>query len=472
MGIGRVFGMQSKHENTSSSTSIAELLADVAARATRYLDRIDTRAVLPSETAIAALQRLRVPFPDEPTDPSSVLAKLDDIGSPATIASAGGRYFGYVIGGSWPVGVAASWLAAAWDQNAQVYATSPVAAVLEEVAANWLLDVLRLPATASVGFVTGGQMANFTALSAARNAVLNGVGWNFDEYGLFGAPPITILMSEAAHSTIHSAARMMGIGERHLQRLPCDDQGRMRLDALASALASTKGPKIVSAQAGNVNSGAFEAFDQIADLCARNAAWLHIDGAFGLWAAASPKFASMMAGHDRADSWTVDAHKWLNTPYDCGMVAVREARWHQSLKTAHCAYSEPGKDGQRDGSVWVPENSRRARGIECWAVLHQLGRSGVQSLVERCCNHALNLAAGLRTIGYDVLNEVVLNQVVFACADEQTTRRALAQLQNNGVAWLGSTTWQGRFAARISVSSWATTDQDIEQTIAALANSY
>jgi glutamate/tyrosine decarboxylase-like PLP-dependent enzyme len=472
MGIDRVFVMESKFEHSSNPTSIAGLLADAAARATRYLDKINKRSILPSKAAIAALERLRAPFPEESADPGSVLAKLDDIGSPATIASAGGRYFGYVVGGSLPVGVAASWLAAAWDQNAQVYATSPVAAVLEEVAAAWLLDVLRLPPMASVGFVTGGQMANFTALSAARNAVLNGVGWNFDEHGLFGAPPITILMSEAAHSTIHSAARMMGIGELQIRRIPCDDQGRMRLDALATVLNLTKGPKIVSSQAGNVNSGAFEAFDHIADLCARHAAWLHIDGAFGLWAAATPKFDSVMAGHDRADSWTVDAHKWLNTPYDCGMVAVREARWHRSLKTAHCAYSELGKDGQRDGSVWVPENSRRARGIECWAALHQLGRSGVRSLVERCCNHALKLAAGLQAIGYDVLNEVVLNQVVFACADEQSTRRALARLQNSGVAWLGATTWQGRFAARISVSSWATTDQDVEQTIAALANSY
>ena len=448
------------------------LLNDAATRATRYLERIGTRTVLPSNDAIAALQKLRVAFPEKSTDPGSVLAMLDDFGSPATVASTGGRYFGYVVGGSLPVGVAASWLAAAWDQNAQVYATSPAAAVLEEVAATWLLDALNLPPTASVGFVTGGQMANFTALSTARNALLQRAGWNFDEHGLFGAPLITLLMSEAAHSTIHSAARMMGMGERQMQRIPCDDQGRMRLDALEYIMKSTKGPKIVSAQAGNVNSGAFEAFDPIADLCARHAAWLHVDGAFGLWAAASPKFASIMAGHDRADSWTVDAHKWLNTPYDCGMVAVRDARWHKSLKTAHCAYSELGRDGQRDGSVWVPENSRRARGVECWAVLLQLGRSGVQSLVERSCMHALKFAAGLRTIGYEVLNEVVLNQVVFASADEQRTRSALARFQSNGFAWLGPTTWQGRFAGRISVSSWATTDQDIDQTLAVLASAY
>ena len=330
--------MSTARDTTHRLTSSSALLADAAAKAAHYIETLHSRGVLPSQAAINGLQNFREPLPEQPVDAGAVLAKLDEIGSPATVASSGGRYFGYVIGGTLPVGLAAGWLATAWDQNAQVYATSPVAEVLEDVASSWLLDVLRLPSTASVGFVTGGQMANFTALSAARNAVLDHAGWDFDANGLFGAPTISIFMSEAAHSTIHSAARMMGIGERQLKRVTADNQGRMRTDVLAAMLASTPGPKIISAQAGNVNSGAFEDFNRIADLAAEHGAWLHIDGAFGLWAAASPRWSTVVSGHDRADSWTVDAHKWLNTLYDSGMVVVRDPRWHKSLKTAHCAY--------------------------------------------------------------------------------------------------------------------------------------
>ena len=447
---------------------MSDLLTTAAGYATNFLAQARARSVTPSTNDLQALSNLRQPLPETINPAEIVLAELDQFGSPATVLTTSGRYFGFVVGGALPVTVGASWLATAWDQNAQVFATSPVAAVTEEVAAGWVLDVLRLPAEASVGFVTGGQMANFTALCVARNAVLAAAGWDFDVNGLFGAPPINVFMSECAHSTVLSAARMIGIGEAQLRRVPADAEGRMDVDALSAALDSYPGPNIVCAQAGNVNTGAFEAFDAIADAAARYGAWLHIDGAFGLWAAASPRFARLTVGHYRADSWTVDAHKWLNTPYDCGMVIVRDPRWHRSLKTARCAYAGPGAEGERDGSTWVPENSRRARGVECWAALRHLGREGVAALVDRCCAHATRFADGLRACGYVVLNEVVLNQVVFTAGSDAATRAALAEIQASGVTWLGPTVWRSQAAMRISVSSWATTDEDVERSLAVL----
>ena len=439
-----------------------ELLSAAAERAIRYLETLDGRAVAPSKRAAAALAQIDEPMPEGPTDPAAVLATLDDLGSPATMAMAGRRFFGWVIGGSLPATVAANWLAAAWDQNAAGWQPSPAAAAFEQVALRWLLDALGLPRDCAAGFVTGATMANFTCLAAARQVVLKKVGWDVEADGLFGAPPITVVVGDEVHVSVLKALGLLGLGRNRILRVPVDDQGRMRADRFPAVA----GPAILCVQAGNVNTGAVDPLPELCALARRAGAWVHVDGAFGLWAAAAPRRASLVAGVADADSWATDAHKWLNVPYDCGLAFVRDADALQAAMAVTAAYLSVSPE--RKPSDFTPELSRRARGVEVWAALKSLGRAGLAEMIERCCRHAERFAAGLRAAGYEILNQVVLNQVLVSFGDAATTRRVIEALQADGTCWCGGTEWQGRAAMRISVSSWATTDDDVEKSLAAM----
>jgi glutamate/tyrosine decarboxylase-like PLP-dependent enzyme len=438
------------------------LLKAAAERSIRYLEGLETRGVAPSPEAINHLLELDEPLPDHPTDPETVLGLLDDIGSPATVASAGGRYFGFVIGGSVPAALAANWLAGAWDQNAGLDVSSPVAAALEQIALRWLLDVLSLPVEAGGGFVTGATMANFTALAAARHAILLKLGWNVEAQGLFGAPPVTVVVGEEVHVSVLKALSLLGLGRDRVVRVPVDGQGRMRADALPQLSSST----IVCIQAGNVNTGAFDPAREICAAAREADAWVHVDGAFGLWAAAAPERAHLSSGVEEADSWATDAHKWLNVPYDSGIAFCRNPEYLRAAMSTSAAYLV--QDGIREPYQYTPEMSRRARGIEIWAALRSLGRSGLADLIERTCRDASRFAAGLSEAGYRILNEVVLNQVLVSFGDDETTRRVIAGVQADGTCWCGGTVWQGHTTMRISVSSWATTEADVERSLAAI----
>jgi glutamate/tyrosine decarboxylase-like PLP-dependent enzyme len=433
------------------------LYEEAARRAIRYLEGLSSRGVAPTAEAVDGLSRFDEPLPPGPADARDVLALLDDAGSPATMAMAGPRYFGQVIGGSLPVALAANWLAGAWDQNAAFYRLTPAAARLEQVALRWLIELLGLPEQAEAAFVTGATMANFTALAAARHAVLAQAGWNVEADGLFGAPPITVVVGEEAHPTLIKALGLLGLGRARVTRVPVDGQGRMR----AAALPALAGPSIVCAQAGNVNTGAFDPFEDICASAHAQGAWVHVDGAFGLWAAAAPRHAHLVAGIEAADSWATDAHKWLNVPYDSGLAFVRAP---DALRASMAVTAEylPSATDQRNPADHTPELSRRARGVEVWAALRSLGRAGVADLIERTCGHARRFAEGLQAAGYSILNDVVLNQVLVSFGDAGTTERVIRAVQADGTCWCGGTVWQGRTAMRISVSSWATTTQDVE----------
>jgi glutamate/tyrosine decarboxylase-like PLP-dependent enzyme len=439
------------------------LLETTAARAIRYLRELEERAVAPSPDAVARLERFDEPLPGERSDPERVIQLLDEIGSPATMGMAGPRFFGFVIGGSLPVTLAASWLATAWDQNSALHEVTPATATLEQVALRWLLDLLRLPPESAGAFVTGATVANLTALAAARGAVLKRVGWNVEADGLFGAPPITVLVGEEVHPTLLKSLGILGLGRQRLVRVPVDGQGRIR----ATQIPPIDGPTIVCAQAGNVNTGAFDPIAEICRIAHHAGAWVHVDGAFGLWAAAAPARAHLVGGVAEADSWATDAHKWLNVPYDSGVAFVRDG---DSLRAAMAITAEylPTETRYRNPADHTPELSRRARGVEVWAALRQLGRAGVADLVERCCRHAERFADGLRAAGFEILNEVVLNQVLVSFGDPATTRRVVAGIQADGTCWCGGTEWQGRTAMRISVSSWATTEADVERSLEAM----
>ncbi len=439
-----------------------ELLRDTAERAKGYLAGLEGRSVGPTREAVRRLSALAGPFPAEATDPAAVLALLDDVGSPATVASAGGRYFGFVTGGSLPAALAANWLAGAWDQNCAFAVMSPVVAALEEIALDWLRDALHLPAGCGGGFVTGATVANFTALAAARHAVLARVGWDVEADGLFGAPPVTVIVGAEVHASLVKALGLVGFGRNRVVTVPVDGQGRMRADALPPLF----GPTIVCIQAGNVNTGAFDPAREICAWAHDAGAWVHVDGAFGLWAAAAPARAHLVAGCAEADSWATDAHKWLNVPYDSGLAFVREPEMLRAAMTLTAAYLQQS-DG-REPNHYTPEASRRARAVDIWAALRSLGRSGLADLIERTCQYAARMADGLRAAGYSVLNDVELNQVLVSFGDAETTQRIVAAVQMEGTCWCGSTFWQGRAAMRISISSWATTKADIERSLAAI----
>ena len=446
-----------------SSDSIRELLVEAALRSANYIEQLRVREVRADPAAVERLRKaLAAPLPSEPSRASDILAFLDDHGSPATVASAGGRYFGFVTGAALPATVAAQFLASAWDQNCFSFVSSPAVACIESTVLRWLKEALGLPAAAEGALVTGATMANFTCLAAARNWTLQRHGWDVDRQGLFGAPALTVVLGDEAHATIYKVLSMLGLGRERVLRVPADTQGRMRADRFPPIT----GPAIVCLQAGNVNSGAFDPAEELIARAHQYDAWVHVDGAFGLWALASAEQAALARAFVGADSWALDAHKWLNVPYDSGIALVRERAALARAMSMSGAYLLPSE--HRDAMNFTPDSSRRARAIEIWAALRSLGRSGLAELVSRNCRQAQRIAAELTKAGVDVLNEVVLNQVVVAFGDDERTRRVIARIQDGGTCWCGGTVWRGRAAMRISVSSWATTAEDVERTIAAI----
>ena len=431
-----------------------DLLVDTAERSVAYLRQLDERPVVPAPDAVERLSELDVPLPATGIDALTVLAELDGHAG-ATMGNAGPRFFGFVMGGVLPAALAANWLASAWHQLAGRVVASPIGAQLEVVSLRWLVDLLGLPDGTGVGFVTGATTAHFSCLLAARHAVLTAVGWDVEADGLFGAPPITVIVGAEAHPTLFKALGMAGFGRNRVVRVPVDDQGRMRADTLPEI----QGPTIVCLQAGNINTGAFDPAAEIIPRAKAAGAWIHVDGAFGLWAAASPRYAQRLAGYDDADSWATDAHKSLNVAYDSGLAFVREPQALRAAMAITAAYL-PTSD-TRDPADYTPELSRRARGVDIWAALRSLGRTGVAQLMERTCRHAQRFAEGLREAGYEVLNEVALNQVLVSFGDAATTEQVIAALQQDGTCWVGGTVWQGRTAMRISVLSWRTADEDV-----------
>ena len=446
-----------------SSTDLPDLLAEVAERAGRYLASLDKRPVAPDAAALAGLDRFAEPLPERAGNPAATLALLDDAGSPATMASAGGRYFGFVTGGSHPAALAASWLATAWDQNAALTVMSPVAARLHDVVTGWLQELLGLPSGCAAVFVTGAAMANATALTAARDQQLAAAGWDVQADGLFGAPELTVVVGEKAHSTVLKALGMIGLGRQRVCRVPADDQGRLRAGALP---ADVTGPAVVCVQAGEVNTGAFDPFPAVLDWARQRGAWVHADGAFGLWALADPSRAHLTAGLTGADSWATDGHKWLNVPYDCGIALVRRPEDLRRSFAAEAGYLPSGAGF--DAMHHTPQASQRARQVEVWAVLRTLGRQGVTDLIARSCEHARAIAARLRAAGLEVLNDVVLNQVLVRAPTDAATLALVRAVQQDGTCWCGPTTWQHRPAMRISVSGWATTADDISASADAI----
>lgn len=439
-----------------------DLLRHTAELSIRYREALSQRRVVPTQDEVTRLSALDGPLPDTPMDPKEVIELLDSVGSPATVTTAGGRYFGFVNGSSLPATVAANWLAAAWDQNAGLTIESPVAAAVEKIALGWLIRLLDLPPTCEGSFVTGATMANFTALAAARNSVLRKAGWDVESEGLFGAPPVTVVVGDEVHPTVLKGLGLLGLGRGRVVNIPTDSQGRMRPDAFPVI----SSPSIVCLQAGNVNTGSFDPAEKLCDLAHETGAWVHIDGAFGLWAAACPSRAHLTAGIGKADSWATDAHKWLNVPYDCGLTFVRDAEALRTAMAISAAYL-PERD-VREPMHYTPESSRRARGVEVWAALRSLGRRGLSDLIERTCLHARRFTEGLRDAGYQILNDVVINQVLVSFGSDDKTRRVIAGIQNEGTCWCGGTVWQEKTAMRISVSSWATTEEDVERSLAAM----
>jgi glutamate/tyrosine decarboxylase-like PLP-dependent enzyme len=449
---------------------IRHLLELTAGHAADFLEGLDERPVFPQVTPAELRAALGGPLPERPADPVQVVAELARDGGSGAVAIPSGRYFGFVIGGAVPAALAADWLTSTWDQNAGLYACGPAASVVEEVVGPWLRELLGLPAQASFALVTGCQMAHVTALAAARGEVLRRAGWDIAADGLFGAPPVRVLVGDHVHVTVTRALRLLGFGESSIVRVATDSEGRMLVDALREALAAASGPTIVCAQAGDVNSGAFDPLAAIADAVEGTDAWLHVDGAFGLWAAAAPSLRHLVAGVERADSWATDGHKWLNVPYDSGIAFCAHPEAHRAAMSVHAAYLVQDGDAQRDAVDWTPEFSRRARGFAIYAAIRSLGRAGVAQIVERCCAHARRFGTELaREDGAEVLNDVVLNQVLVRFLDDDdATRAVIARVQEEGVAWMGGTTWHGRAAMRISVSNWQTTDDDVTATLASI----
>ena len=450
-------------------TDSRELLRRTAELAADYVESLDERPVFPNVTPEQLRESLGGPLPDEPLPPQLVVEELAAAADPGVVALGSGRYFGFVIGGALPAALAADWLTSAWDQNAGLYVGGPSASVVEQVTREWLVELLGLPPDSSIGFVTGTQMAHVTGLAAARWHVLDAVGWDVGAQGLTGAPPVRVLVGEQRHVTVDRALRLLGLGAPTV--VAADSQGRLVPEALGEALGA--GPTIVCAQAGEVNTGAFDPLLEIADACEKAGAWLHVDGAFGIWAAVSPRLRHLVAGLERADSWTTDAHKWLNVPYDSGIVLCKHSESHRAAMTIAASYliQDEGAQRVRDQVDWVPEFSRRARGFSVYAALRSLGRSGLVELVERCCDGATRFAERIVELdGVVLLNEVVLNQVLFRFESDERTDEVLARVQKSGRIWLSGTTWDGRKAIRVSVSNWQTGDEEIDLAVREFAD--
>jgi len=436
------------------------VLDDVAQRARRYLASVGERRVAPTREAVAGLAALDVPLQDQPISPEMVVDEMDRIAGPATLAIDGPRFFGFVNGGSLPATVAVNWLSTAWDQHGTFAATSPASTALERIAMRWIIELLGLPPASAGAFVTGTTVAHITALAAARDWLLSTTGWNIDTQGLFGAPPINVIAGDEGHTTLFKALGVVGLGRSRVIEVPTDAQGRMRADAFPAI----NGPSIVCLQAGNVNTGSFDPFNDIIDRvrAANHPAWVHVDGAFGIWARVAPNRAHLVAGVERADSWATDGHKWLNVPYDCGMAIVRNA---DALRKTMSFKADYLPEEAANPSDYTPEGSRRPRGVDAWAALRTLGRSGLADLVERNCRLAKRFADGFTAAGYKVLNDVVLNQVLVSFGSPDHTRKVIAAIQEDGTCWCGPTVWRGQTAMRVSVISWMTTEQDVDISI-------
>ncbi len=427
-----------------------------------YLQGMEERPVRPDGAAVAGVEALRGPLPELPESPEVVLEELDRLGSPATVAKNSGRYFGFVNGGCLPAAMGAAWMVSAWDQNASFRVQSPTAAVLEETALEWTRERLGLPAGTGGALVTGATMANFSALAAARHHLYERLGWDVEASGLMGAPELRVVTGEEAHPAVTKALGLLGLGRTRVLRAPVDEQGRIRADALPPLDERT----ILCLQAGNVNTGAFDPAAEILPVARKAGAWVHVDGAFGLWAAASPRYRHLTKGFEQADSWATDGHKWPNSGYDCGIALVREAQALRAAMSIDAPYLV--MDGRREPADYTPEFSRRARGVELWAALRQLGRQGMAELVERTSAHAQRFAEALRAAGFEILNDVVINQVLVSFGSAEKTLETVARIQEDGTCWCGSTVWQGRTAMRISVSSWVTTAEDVECSVKAM----
>ena len=447
-----------------------ELLARTAALAADYLETLDTRQIRPERGYREMHELFDRAVPDRPADPADVVEELAAVGEQGVMAIGSGRWYGFVAGGAVPSSLAADWLVSAWDQNTGLAEPTPATSALEAVTGRWVLELLGLPPDSSFAFVTGCQMAHVTCLAAARHSVYRRAGWDLPQRGLAGAPPLRVVLGGKRHVTIKRALRLLGIGESQEVVLPADSEGRMATEQLGAALDGST-PTIVCAQAGEVNTGAFDDLEAIVELAARAGAWVHVDGAFGLWAAASPALAHLVAGYERADSWATDGHKWLNVPFDCGIALCAHRDDHEAAMEYAAPYLAVSESHvARDPMGYSPEFSRRARAVPVWAAIRELGREGITALVDRCCAHARAIAEGLAALpGCEIVNEVVLNQVLFRFEDDVRTQAILAAVQEEGEAWMSPTTWDGRFTIRISVVGWRTSERDVERTVAAFA---
>lgn len=443
--------------------SFSKLLKQAFENSLAYRASLEKRRVFPDFKMLEEMKQLDIPLPEKPNDPEKIIELLSNAGLQGTNAVAGPRYFGFVIGGSTPVTLAANWLAGAWDQNCGMDTTSPVAALVEEISLKWLLQLFGFPSTCGGAFVTGATMAGFTCLAAARSHLLSRQGWNVEKQGLFGAPNIDVVVSEEAHMTILKAFSMLGMGCERVTKIPTDKLGRM----LVNKIPKSSGPTIICVQAGDVNTGCFDPIDEIISKFKPDDVWIHVDGAFGLWVLVSSKYKHLAKGIEKADSWSVDAHKWLNVPYDSGIALVKNAEALRSAMSISASYitSTPGK---RQPIEFTPELSRRARGVEIWTAIASLGREGIAEIVERCCAHAQKSAKRLTDAGYKILNDVVINQVLVSFGSDEKTQAVTKAIQEDGTCWCGGTKWKGQTAMRISICSWATTDEDMEKSLDAM----
>jgi glutamate/tyrosine decarboxylase-like PLP-dependent enzyme len=453
-------------------------LGEAFDRALMYLEGLVDRPVHSTASLAELRATLGGPLPEVSTDSREVIAALATAAEPGVLPSSSGRFFGFVVGGATPAAVAADWLTSVWDQNAGLYVLGPAASVVEEVAGAWLAELFGLPKQVSVGFVTGAQLANTTGLAAARYEMLRRAGWDTEVAGLCGAPRLRIIAGQGRHGTIDRALRFLGLGTASIVEVEMDAQGRMQVGALRRALERGDGPAIVCAQVGNVNTGAVDPVGEICELAHGHGAWVHVDGAFGMWAAASPRLRHLVAGVERADSWATDAHKWLNVPYDSGLVFCAHPEAHRAAMGVRASYLMHSAGGERDALDYNPEHSRRARGFAVYAAIRALGRSGIAEMVERCCAMARRFAEQLAAAdGVEVLNEVVLNQVLVRLQapdgnDDGHTDRVLERLQHDGTCWMSGTRWKGQAAVRISVSNWSTSADDVDRSVVALLRAH
>lgn len=439
------------------------MLHDAYEYALEYLSNLADRRVYPDEQMLEELKRLDLPLSESPNDSAEILKLLHEVGLKTTVTSPGGRYFGFVMGATLPQTIASSWLTSTWDQNAALFDTSPLAAYTEEISLRWLAELFGLPKNCGGAFVTGATLAAFTSLATARNHLLKQQGWDVQKQGLFEAPNLNVIVSEEIHITNLKAISLLGLGSERLAKIPTDSQGRM----LVNKIPDITGPTIICLQAGDLNSGCFDKFDEIIDKVSSDNTWVHVDAAFGMWALVSEKFKHLAHGIQGADSWSVDAHKWLNVPYDSGIALVKNSEALRSAMSFGASYLTPAP-GKRRPTDYSPGLSSRARGIDIWMALATLGKSGIAEIIENCCSNAEYAATELSKAGFEILNDVVLNQVLVSFGDDARTDEVIKKIQQDGTCWCGGTTWKGRRAMRISVSSWATTKEDMRLSVEAM----